>query len=412
MTDKDLRAQEVADFSEQRRPDAYLSLSKKIFPRIQRLRRHLHQYPELAFEEIDTAKVIAAELDSLDIKVKRGIGKTGVVGLLKGKRDGRTVALRADMDALPLVEQTGLPFTSRISGRMHACGHDAHMAMLVGAANILSKCKSEIDGTVKFLFQPSEEKNPGGAPLMIRDGALSDVDAIFGQHITNDLPTGKFGFKSGPMMASADEIFITVKGKGGHGAKPHETVDPIPIAATIVSSLQAVISRMRNPLDPSVLTIGSIHGGTAPNIIPDEVKLSCTLRTMNERWRKEAHQLVRRTATEIARASGGSCTVEVSHGYPVLVNHEIETRQVHEAAKKLFGKKACVSCPPVMGAEDFGYFLQKVPGSFWWIGSGNKRTGATESIHSSKFKIDEQSLIYGSALLAFLAIEYLAGKDS
>ncbi len=393
--------------------DKILSLSGKITPDIFRIRRFLHQHPELAFEEVETSRFVAAELRKLGIAVKTGVAKTGVLGTLKGSARGGVVALRADMDALPVMEETGLTFKSRNAGRMHACGHDAHMAMLLGAAMILAGLRNEIRGTVKFLFQPSEEKNPGGAPGMIRDGALSnpDADVVFGQHVTNDLPAGKFGFRSGPLMASADELYLTVVGKGGHGAKPHETVDPVTIAARIVDSLQSVISRMRDPLDPSVLTIGSIHGGTAPNIIPDKVELAATLRTMNEKWRKKAHKLIIRTAVETAKAFGGECRVEISHGYPVLVNSETETAEARNALRRLYGKGAAVEIPPVMGAEDFAYYLQKVPGTFWWIGTGNRRTGATSSIHSSTFKIDESVLKYGAAFLAFLTIEYLKQRD-
>ncbi len=389
--------------------DNILSLSKKVFPEIVKLRRRLHQFPELAFEEFDTSDTIAAELGKIGIGVKRGVGKTGLVGVLRGNSNSGVVALRADMDGLPVAEESGLEYASRNAGKMHACGHDAHMAMLVGAAMILSRMRKEVNGAVKFLFQPSEEKNPGGAPAMIKDGALSnpDVNVVFGQHVTNELPAGKFGFRPGPIMASADEVYITVIGKGGHGAKPHETVDPVAIAARIVDSLQSVISRMRDPLDPSVLTIGSIHGGTAPNIIPDKVELAATLRTMNEKWRKRAHELIIRTASETAKAFGGSCNIVISHGYTVLVNSEKETLLARNALTSLYGKRAAVTILPVMGAEDFAYYLQKAPGTFWWIGTGSKKAGATSSIHSSKFRIDELSLMHGAAFLAYLTIEYL-----
>lgn len=394
--------------------DEILSLSRKILPDIIKIRRILHQHPELAFEEIETGKIIAAELGKLGIKVKRGVGKTGLVGVLTGEGGGGVVGLRADMDALPIAEESGVSFASRNKGVMHACGHDSHMAMLLGAAKILSLMKDDIRGTVKFIFQPSEEKNPGGAAAMIRDGVLAgpDVDAIFGQHITTDLPVGSLGFRSGPLMASADEIYITVFGRGGHGAKPHEAIDPVFISAQIVLALQAVITRMKDPLEPSVLTIGSIHGGTATNIIPDSVKLSGTLRTMNETWRKKALYLIEKTTTECARALGGDCRAEVSHGYPVLVNSEPETSLARETAAALFGKGSAVSVPPQMGAEDFSYFLQKVPGSFWWVGAANKKAGATASIHSSRFRVDESAFVFGAAQLASVTLNYLSRKDS
>ena len=386
-----------------------LSISRNSYSHIVKLRRELHKYPELAFEENNTGRIIARELEKLNIGVKKGIGRTGLVGILKGQRQDKVVALRADMDALPILEESEVPFASKNRGKMHACGHDAHMAMLIGAAKILSQSKANLNGTVKLIFQPSEEKNPGGAPSMIEDGALADpdVDVIFGQHVTNEMPAGKFGFRSGPLMASADEIYLTVIGKGGHGASPHKTVDPIPMAAQIITSLQNVISRLRNPFEPSVLTIGSIHGGSATNVIPDEVKLSGTFRTMNESWRKKGLEIIRRTAEATALGFGGKCEVEISRGYPVLVNWESETELAKKSAEKLFGKKSVTTLTPVMSAEDFAFFLQKVPGTFWWIGTGNKRIGATASIHSSKFKIDEEALINGAALLAYVTLEYL-----
>ncbi len=394
--------------------DRILSLSRKILPDIIKIRRRLHQHPELAFEEVETGRFIASELDKLGIKVRRGIGKTGLVGMLNGNGKAGVVGLRADMDALPITEESGVSFSSRNKGVMHACGHDSHMAMLLGAARILCTLKRELPGTVKFIFQPSEEKNPGGAPFMIKDGALSGpkVDAIFGQHITTDLPVGKFGFRPGPLMASADEFYITVLGRGGHGAKPHKAIDPVFISAQLVTSLQAVITRMKDPLEPSVLTIGSIHGGTATNIIPDSVKLSGTLRTMNEAWRKKALQLIEKAAVECVGGLGGRCKVEVSHGYPVLVNSEAETSLARKTAASLFGGGAAVVVPPQMGAEDFSYYLQKVPGSFWWVGAANKKSGATASIHSSRFTVDEAAFMYGSALLASVALEYLTRKVS
>lgn len=394
--------------------DKILSLSRKILPDIIKIRRQLHQRPELAFEEVATGKLIASELSKLGIRPKRGVGRTGLVGILKGSGNSGVVGLRADMDALPISEASGVSFESRNSGVMHACGHDSHMAMLLGAARILSLMKDQLPGTVKFIFQPSEEKNPGGAPSMIRDGALKDpdVDVIFGQHITTDLPTGKLGFRAGPLMASADEIYITVLGRGGHGAKPHEAIDPVVISAQVIMALQGIITRMKDPLEPSVLTIGSIHGGTATNIIPDSVRLSGTLRTMNESWRKKALALIERTAVECARGLGGDCKVEVSHGYPVLINSEYETGLARDTAAALFGKGASKIVAPQMGAEDFAYFLQKVPGSFWWVGAANKEIGAIASIHSARFKVDESAFMYGSALLASVAIEYLRRNNT
>ncbi len=393
--------------------DKILSISRKSFSGIVKLRREFHQSPELAFEEFNTGKIIARELENFGIQVRTAVGKTGLVGILNGNVDGRVVALRADMDALPLNEESGVPFASKNPGKMHACGHDAHMAMLIGAAKILSELKEEVNGTVKFLFQPSEEKNPGGAPSMIKEGALADpdVDVVFGQHITTEIPVGKFGFRPGPLMASADEFYLTIIGKGGHAASPHNAIDPIPIASQVVTSLQNVMTRMRNPLDASVMTIGSIHGGTAPNVIPGEVKMAGTFRAMNEAWRRRALGIIKRTAEETAKSLGGKCKVKISRGYPVLVNKEEETELAQNSAAKIFGKKSIVTLYPMMTAEDFAYFLQKVPGTFWWLGAGNKKIGASASIHSPKFTIDENALMFGAAFLAFLTIEYLKSRE-
>jgi len=388
-----------------------MSLARKFFPDIVKLRRTLHKFPELAYSELETADRMYREMRKLSIVARKGIGRTGVVGRLSGSGRSGLVALRADMDALPVNEESGVPFASRNPGKMHACGHDTHMAMLVGAARILSHLRDELKGSVVFLFQPSEEKNPGGAPAMIKDGALEGADVVFGQHITNDVQVGKFAFRSGPMMASADEIYITVFGKGGHGAKPHHAIDPVYISAQVIVALQAVISRMRDPFDPSVLTVGSVHGGTATNIIPDSVALSGTLRTMSESWRRRALTLITKTAKDTAASFGGRCSVEISPGYPVLSNSPDETEFATEAARKLFGAPAVLKAPPVMGAEDFAYFLRKTPGTFWWIGGANGKIGATSSIHSATFRIDESALAYGSAFLAFLTIEYLRRRE-
>ncbi|MGC8595301.1 MAG: M20 metallopeptidase family protein [Candidatus Kryptoniota bacterium] len=394
--------------------DKILSLSTKIQKDLIKIRRTLHQMPELAFEEYKTSKIVSRFLKRLGIEIKEGVAYTGVVGVLHGKGHGKVVALRADMDALPIQEETNLAFASKKNGIMHACGHDAHMAMLIGAAIILKQLSNDFPGTVKFIFQPSEERNPGGAKIMEEEGVLKDpdVDAIFGQHVTNDLPVGKFGFKSGPLMASADEIYITVSGKGGHGAKPHNTVDPVVIASEIVMALQTTISRMKNPFEPSVLTIGAVHGGTVPNVIPDEVRLSGTFRAMNETWRKRALNLIQKMCTNIAAGSGAKCTCEISRGYPVLQNSEPETSLASECAKELFGYKSATTIEPVMAAEDFSFFLKKVPGSFWWIGTGDKKDGSIEPLHSSKFRLSEQVLQYGSALLAYIAYRYLTGGQS
>lgn len=389
-------------------------MSAKILGELINIRRTFHQMPELAFEEHETSKIVLRHLKKTGIELQKNIARTGVVGLLRGRGNGKVVALRADMDALPINEETNLSFASKNGGKMHACGHDAHMAMLIGAAKILSQLSDKFPGFVKFIFQPSEERNPGGAKVMIEEGVLKDpdVDVIFGQHVTNDLPVGKFGFRSGPLMASADEIYITVVGKGGHGARPHNAVDPVVIASEIVLALQTTISRLRNPFEPSVLTIGAIHGGAVPNVIPDEVKLAGTFRAMNERWRKQALNIIKKMCKDIAEANGAKCFIEISRGYPVLRNSESESILASECSRELFGDESTTTIEPVMAAEDFSFYLEKVPGSFWWIGAGNKKNGCIEPLHSSKFKLDEKALQYGSALLAYVAYRYLTGGQS
>lgn len=395
-------------------PDKIFQLADKYFPRMVSIRRKIHQYPELAFEEYKTSKLVAQTLKSLNLKVKVGIAKTGVVGIIEGKAkiDGKAkaIALRADMDALPIQEQTNLPYASKVPGKMHACGHDSHIAMVLGSAMILNELRDQFGGIVKFIFQPSEEKNPGGASLMIKDGVLSNpkVDFIFGLHVRPDAEPGKVFIKEGPLMASSDEIYIKIKGKGGHGARPHFTIDPIVIASEIVLALQKITSRFLDPIEPRVLTIGSIHSGTATNIIPDEATISGTLRTMNEEWRTKAWELIEKVARGIASTYGADCEVKISKGYPVLVNDPEATKFAREKAIELLGENKVFEAKPVMGAEDFAYYLQKVPGCFIWLGAGSKKS--KYDIHSSKFIINEEAMKFGSSLLAYLAISALSNK--
>ncbi|MCS7229598.1 MAG: M20 family metallopeptidase [Candidatus Kryptonium sp.] len=388
--------------------DKIFQISEQIFPKIVSIRRKIHQYPELAFEEYKTSKLVERTLKSIGLKVKTGIAKTGVVGILKGARNGKVVALRADMDALPILEQTNLPFASKIPGKMHACGHDAHTAILLGSAMILKQFQNELNGTVKFIFQPSEEKNPGGAKLMINEGVLDNpkVNYIFGLHVRPDAEAGSIFLKEGALMASSDEIYIKIKGKGGHGARPHFTIDPIVIASEIVIALQKITSRFFDPIEPRVLTIGSIHAGTATNIIPDEATISGTLRTMNEEWRKKAWKMIKQIVHGITSTYGASYELKINQGYPVLVNDPEMTEFVKQKAIELFGKDKVFEARPVMGAEDFAYYLQKVSGCFIWLGAGDKNS--KYDIHSSKFTIDEEAMKYGSSLLAYLVISILS----
>src|SRR4030095_1678679 len=303
------------------------SLADKYSSQIISLRREIHKYPELAFEEFKTSALIYDKLKPLKLSKLEKISGTGVVGLL-GKKNGKCVGLRADIDALPIHEQTGLPFASKNAGKMHACGHDAHTSMLYGAALILNELKNDLNGKVKLIFQPAEEKNPGGASILIKEGVLQNpkVDAIFGQHVIVNKPAGSLGFYPGVMMASQDELYITIYGKQAHGAKPHMAIDPIVITSQVILALQTIVSRNTSPYDPLVITIGKIEGGTATNIFPNEVKLAGTIRSLNESLRKKSLKLIERTLKGITKSAGAGYKFEISPGYPELINDAKQTR--------------------------------------------------------------------------------------
>lgn len=381
----------------------------RIFPALVGIRRKLHRNPELGFEEHQTSTLVAETLRSLGLSVRTGVAGTGVIGLMYGKRKSPVVAIRGDMDALPIQEQNTVPYRSRVAGKMHACGHDAHTAIALGAAMVLASVKDRLEGSVKFIFEPSEERNPPGARELIREGVLSDpkVNAIFGLHVFVRAEAGKLGFRSGPMMAAADEVYITIKGKGGHGALPHLTVDPVVVAAEVILSLQKLVSRNANPFQPGVLTLGKIEGGTAQNIIPDEVKITGTLRSMDENWRREAHKIIRRTVKGVTSAAGASFDLRIIEGAPVLVNDPAMTGFAADVCKHYVGVRNVFEVEPVMGGESFGYFLQKVPGTFFRLGVANRRKGIVHEIHTPRFNIDEDALKIGAGYFAYLASEYL-----
>lgn len=386
-----------------------LATSAKVFPRVVALRRAIHQHPELAFHEVKTAALVAKTLRGLGIPAKTGVARTGVVGMITGEMRGPCVAIRADMDALPIEEATHLPFTSRVPGVMHACGHDGHTAMGLGAAMVLASLKKDLHGSIKLIFQPSEERNPGGAPAMIHEGVLSHprVDAIFGQHVLSNADAGTVGFCSGPMMASADELYITIRGKGGHGAKPHVTIDPIVTSAQVILGLQTIVSRRINPFHQCVLTIGKIAGGTTTNIIPSDVQLVGTMRAMNEGVRSRMHKEIETVLRGITGSAGASFTLKISKGYPVLVNDPAVTAKASDGAQRLLGAKRVFRADPMMGAEDFAYFLQKVPGTYFRLGVRHPGAKHAADIHQATFTIDERALEIGTATLAYLAADYL-----
>jgi amidohydrolase len=384
------------------------TLSKKYTAGIIDLRRKIHTNPELSFLEFETSQLIFDKLKRLKLSELNRPEGTGIVGLLKGKsKNNRCVALRADIDALPIQENTGLPFASKNKGVMHACGHDAHSSMLYGAALILNELKDELNGSVKLIFQPAEEKNPGGASILIKEGVLQNpkVDAIFGQHVIVDKPAGSLGFCSGVTFASQDELYITIFGKQAHGAKPHMSVDPIVIASQVILALQTIVSRNTSPYEPIVITIGKIEGGTATNIIPSEVKLEGTIRTLNESLRKKSLKLIERTIKGITSSAGAKYKFEISPGYPELVNDERQTEFARRSAVDFSGKKNTFTAEKIMGAEDFAYYLKKVPGTFYRIGVGN-----TTDIHTPTINIDETALPAGAAFMAYLAWDYLRKK--
>ncbi len=374
-------------------------------------RRHLHANPELSFEEFETSKFVAQKLKQYGIDVTEGVAQTGVVGLIKGKNASKkTIALRADMDALPITEANNVDYKSKKEGIMHACGHDVHTSSLLGTAKILSSIKDHFEGTVKLIFQPGEEKIPGGASLMIKDNVLKNPAPanILGQHVMPGIPAGKVGFRPGMYMASADEIYVTVKGKGGHGAMPDKNIDPILIASHIIVALQQIVSRNADPKTPTVLSFGKIVGLGATNVIPNEVKLEGTFRTLNEKWRKEAHQKMKKMAECIAEGMGGECEFTVLNGYPFLKNAEALTHRISDFATSYMGKENIIDLDLWMAAEDFAYYSQIIDSCFYRLGTGNDSKGIVSGVHTPTFDIDEEALETGSGLMAWLAVNELS----
>ena len=387
---------------------AVKQLAEKFYPKVLAARRHIHQHPELSYKEHDTAAFVRQQLLDGGITHINSIADTGLLAIIEGKDpQSRIVALRADMDALPIEEENAVPYKSKVPGVMHACGHDVHTACLIGAAHILHETRSEWNGTVKLLFQPGEEKNPGGATLMIRDGALRDPapTRIFGMHVNPALPVGKFSFRGGMAMASADEIYITINATGGHAASPDLTADPILIGSLIVSGLQQIISRNNHAQNPSVLSITAFNGGNATNVIPSEVKLMGTLRAMNEEWRFKAHTLIKKYVEDVAAAYGASAKVTIDVGYPFLLNNEELTRSARKLAEDLVGAAQISETEMRMGAEDFAYYSQIMPACFFRLGTRNEAKGITANVHTPKFNIDEEALLHGMAMMAWLGMK-------
>ena len=375
------------------------------------IRHHIHSNPELSFQEFETQIFIENYLqNTLGLKTQR-MANTGIVALIEGKNPSkRVVGLRADMDALPITEvNDGRTYRSNVEGVMHACGHDIHTTSLMGAATILNGLKDEFEGTIKLIFQPGEEKLPGGASMMIQEGVLENpkVDFMIGQHVMPFVEVGKIGFRQGLYMASADEIFVTVKGKGGHGAMPHLGIDPIAIASQMIISLQQIVSRSANPIIPSVLTFGKIIANGSTNVIPSEVYIEGTFRTLNEEWRNEAHLKMVSTAKGVVEGLGGTVDFEIRKGYPFLKNDVTLTQNCESFAKNYMGEDKIEALDIWMAAEDFSYYSQEVPSCFYRLGTRNEAKGITFGVHHPNFDIDEDALENGAGLLAYLAVKSL-----
>ncbi len=384
--------------------DQIKELAKKYAPETIAIRHHLHAHPELSYKEFETSKYVQDRLKSFGIAYEI-MATTGVVGLIKGKNaDKKTIALRADMDALPIKEENNIDYKSKQEGVMHACGHDVHTSILLGAAKILNALKTEWEGTVKLIFQPGEERNPGGASILIKEGVLEHPkpQAIFGLHVHPGLATGKLSFRGGKVMASADELYITIKSKGGHAAAPHLTADTILIASHLIIALQQIVSRNRNPHDPSVLSITSFQGGFTTNVIPSEVKLMGTFRAMDEAWRFKAHELIRTLATELVHSMGAEIDLHIDIGYPTVYNNEELNEVTRILAEQFIGAENVETTELRMGAEDFGYYSQLIPGCFWRLGVMNEAKGIVSGVHTPTFNIDEDAIETGMGMMAWL----------
>ncbi|WLR51166.1 amidohydrolase [Bacillus tianshenii] len=366
---------------------------EQLYSELVQFRRDLHMYPEVSHEEVETPKKIAAYLRKLGLEVREGVGGNGVVARLQGGKPGKTIALRADFDALPIQDEKEVAYKSRVPGVMHACGHDIHTASLLGVANVLSRYRDEIEGNVVFIHQFAEEVSPGGAEAMIADGCLEGVDEIYGAHVWSEDPVGQISFCEGFAMAAADIFEINVFGQGGHGAQPHKTIDPITASCQLVSNLQQIASRKTDPLKAVVVTVGAFQSGKALNVIPDKVYLGGTVRSFDEEVRDETEALIRKMTASTCDVFGAKAEVHYVRGHAAVYNHPTETKKVKTLAQHLFGKEHVIDKEPIMGAEDFGYYLQKVPGTFFFVGGRNPELNAVYSHHHPKFDVDEKAMI-------------------
>jgi amidohydrolase len=387
--------------------DRLLQRLDELYPEMVEVRRDLHRHPELSFEEVRTPNVVAEHLKGMGLEVRTGVGGRGVVGLLRGGRPGKTIALRADFDALPIQEENDVPYASIVPGVMHACGHDIHTAQLLGVARALSEARDQLAGNVVFIHQFAEELTPGGARSMIEDGCLEGVDRIYGAHVQSTLPYGQVGVTPGYAMAAADIFDVTIHGRGGHGATPHLTSDSVVIASQLVLNLQQIVSRGVDPLKPAVVTVGSLHSGSAFNVIPDSAVLKGTVRTFDEEVRSDIEAAIERIARATCEGSGASCDVSYTRGYPAVWNHPEETAAVERLAKDLLGEEAFVRLDPMMGGEDFAYYLEQVPGSFFFVGGGNEKPEINYPHHHPRFDVDERSMLIAGRLLIAGVLDFL-----
>jgi amidohydrolase len=372
-------------------------------------RRSIHMHPETGFEEFKTSEMVADLLEEFGLEIIKGIGKTGVIGVLNGRENGKTIALRADMDALNIQEEVETEYKSKVDGKMHACGHDAHTAMLLGAAKVLSTKREHIKGTVKFVFQPAEEgPAPGGGSLIMESGHLDDIDAVFAIHVHPLYETGQIGINKKEAMASTDFFEIDLIGKGSHAAAPHTSIDPIMMAAQTLYAFQNIISRETDPVEPAVLSVCTIHGGNQPNAIPEKVTMTGTIRTLSEETRERIFKRMEEIVKHVSGMNNGSYEIERGRGYPALANHEKMVNFVVGVSQKILGEENVILLDkPTMGGEDFAYYLEKIPGAIFWLGCGNKEKGLTEMLHNSHFVVDEDALILGTAIHVNLALCFL-----
>ena len=374
-------------------------------------RRYLHTNPELSFQEYNTAKFVAQKLKDIGLTPQEGVANTGVVALIEGRNpSSKVIGLRADMDALPIFEKNDVPYKSQNEGVMHACGHDAHTSSLLGTAKILHQLRDEFEGTVKLVFQPAEEKAPGGASIMIKEGVLQNPApaSMLGQHVAPNIPVGKIGFREGMYMASTDEIYMTIKGKGGHGAMPDQLIDPVLIASHVIVSLQQIISRNRKPANPSVLSFGRFIADGVTNVIPNEVTIQGTFRCMDEEWREDGLRRMKKMAEGITEAMGGVCDFEIVRGYPFLKNHPELTRRIKAEATAYMGAENIIDLDLWMAGEDFAFYSQVVDSCFYRLGTRNEARGIISGVHTPTFDIDEAALEIGPGLMSWLAVRELA----